>query len=789
MKLLTSKTISLLSKTPFYVGLGYLLIFILALTASFFAYKFDARVQQSSLELKQHTEQKNMIDLLHQNMRERSLVLLQVVSTEDPFKKESLREELYATGGEMIRLLSRYQEKPTSSNERILLNKVLDSSSENQKAQMMIVDLSTNQKSDKAIQILVRDSLPAQKQVLKAYYDLYNLKSSQLDNSLDNLNRDTKTIKNLWIFTLVGFFLILGFISYFTIRKLINSELTNNKLRSQLEEKLEVYNQEVLLSNMVFQHIHEAIAITKEDGEIVYVNNGFKGIAPDFENRNFKNIWKLLFSLLPDLDQGKIYQQITNESYSRQQIRLQGKYWLIDVYRFDDVRLDETYLTFTFTDITLIKETEENLEKLANYDNVTNLPNRHFFQSTLRSWIQENRVFSLLFIDLDNFKWINDTLGHFAGDRVLQQVATALKSRIPINENSLIARIGGDEFAVLTTEYNERKLARFANTIINLVRQAPDLNSLTKPLGASIGVASFPKDSSTYEDLLRFADFAMYQSKEMGRNTYNLFSTEMKIHMDMLYDREADLREAIKNKELFLVYQPQFDLQNLELIGAEALLRWQKGSEFIPPSEFIPLAERFGLINELGSFVFKQGLSQVKIWNNSEHKVPRLAINVSSVQLNDSKFTHELKVRLNHYQIDPNQIDLEITESLLMDQSNFERSELSRLQSYGMEISIDDFGTGYSSLAYIKNLDVDRIKIDRSFIQDLAYGSDSISIVTAIIKMGHSLGLKVLAEGIETREQLEILRELGCDEGQGFFLGRPVRAEEFSHQSLISYSA
>jgi EAL domain-containing protein (putative c-di-GMP-specific phosphodiesterase class I) len=323
-----------------------------------------------------------------------------------------------------------------------------------------------------------------------------------------------------------------------------------------------------------------------------------------------------------------------------------------------------------------------------------------------------------------------------------------------------------------------------ADQILNCCVEVNQINHYSKSIGCSIGVASYPKDGVSQAELMRHADFAMYKAKELGKNQYCFFSEAMNQRIHYLYDMEHNLQTALANRELTMHFQPQYNLQNGHLTGAEALVRWQHQGHAISPAEFIPLAEKFGLIHAIGAFVMRTSIQQLAQWQQQGLILPKVAINVSSAQISLPSFVDDVELALKNANIQAHQIDLEITETVLMENLKQHKIALEVLQSQGIEISIDDFGTGYSSLAYIKHLSVDRIKIDRSFINDLGQNEESDSIVSAIITMGHSLGLKVLAEGIETAQQLAILRQMNCDEGQGYYLGYPCAAQAFSFTPL-----
>jgi diguanylate cyclase (GGDEF)-like protein len=427
------------------------------------------------------------------------------------------------------------------------------------------------------------------------------------------------------------------------------------------------------------------------------------------------------------------------------------------------------------------EEVNQVLERTANYDAVTGLLNRHSFQLYLQRLVsQQDQAFSLFFIDLDNFKWFNDTLGHEAGDALLRHLSEAFLGVLSHIPHTYLARIGGDEFVVICPCQDADAERLIAQQLIDIVNKHNKVGASTKALGCSIGIARFPDHGTTKTELLRFADFAMYCAKAAGKNQVCVFSDVMKQDMQSRLMLEEALSAAIKNKALTVHYQAQFDMKTLEVIGAEALTRWQHEGQLISPAIFVPLAEKVGFIYDLGLFVFEASVRQLAIWRDQGHSISRMAINLSQMQLCFPSLISDFMSIIRAYDVDAKQLDLEITESTFMEESGTSLHVLNLLQASGIEISIDDFGTGYSSLSQIKRLNVDRIKIDKSFVDDIATDGQSQTLVKAIITMAHSLGLRVLAEGIETEAQYQLLKALGCDEGQGYWFARPVPAEQFS---------
>jgi diguanylate cyclase (GGDEF)-like protein len=602
-----------------------------------------------------------------------------------------------------------------------------------------------------------------------------------------DLNDTIAQIKKYWGIGLISFLLLLLVTARLTYIRLRKAQTIQQEFQQKLSEQVTQRTQELELDSGILHNINEAIVIANSEGNIIKTNQPFEKLIDTKSTRAQLSIWHILAQTFYGFNSDKTVNLMLKQNQIRQEVLLKSdeeQHYLIDIFTMKNANSESSHTGFLLTNISHFKSAQNELEALANYDNVTGLANRHLFQTTLQSWIKEQQDFAVLFIDLDNFKWINDTQGHAEGDRVLEQVAQLLTRLIPDQTHNLVARLGGDEFALLCRGLGELQIASLANQIIGGVKDLYQIINPSKTLGCSIGIAHYPKDGQNREDIMTHADYAMYKAKEQGKNRYCLFSDEMNEQIHYLYDSEIRLHRALEKQEFFLVYQLQYRLDTLAVSGAEALIRWQAEDRLVSPAEFIPLAEKFGLIQSVGRFVLNAALAQIVTWNKQTSPLPRVSINVSTAQLNGDGFVAEVEQQLEHYQIDPHQLELEITESLLMDHLSEDNKALHTLQHKGLEIAIDDFGTGYSSLAYIKHLNVDRIKIDQSFVRDLEYNAESFSIVKTIINMGHSLGLKVIAEGIETREQLNILRELGCDEGQGYLLAKPQKPEELSFGTL-----
>jgi len=444
---------------------------------------------------------------------------------------------------------------------------------------------------------------------------------------------------------------------------------------------------------------------------------------------------------------------------------------------------EQRYLGIVTTceDISEQKMAEEKINRLAYYDNLTGLPNRSMFLDRLHQCLaqatRDGESLSLVFLDLDNFKDVNDTLGHGAGDLLLCQVALRLSECI--RESDILARLGGDEFVVLLTSVScQERIAAAVQRMLDIFATPFLIEERTVYSSASIGIALFPDDSHDASSLFRSADTAMYHAKSEGRAQFRFFSEEMNDKIMRRVALENSLRQGLERNEFFLHYQPQWDLKTNKMVGAEVLLRWQSQDfGLMLPSEFISLTEDSGLIFSIGEWVLRSACLQARLWAEQGHQEFRVAVNISGKQLKQQDFVEMVTGVIEETCVDPKSLELEFTESVIMENAERTIETLAALKQMGVQLSIDDFGTGYSSLNYLKHFPVDRIKIDRSFVADVSRSNDDAAIVEAIITMAQSLSLKVLAEGVENSDQLHHLSTLGCDEVQGFYLARPMPAD------------
>ncbi|HTJ96166.1 MAG TPA: EAL domain-containing protein [Rhodocyclaceae bacterium] len=459
-----------------------------------------------------------------------------------------------------------------------------------------------------------------------------------------------------------------------------------------------------------------------------------------------------------------------------------------EAFSADEVKLlEELAADLTFGIVTLRARTahrtaEGELAFLAHHDPLTKLPNRlllrdRFEQAIAHAQRDYTRV-AVLFLDLDNFKEINDSLGHAIGDDLLISVVQRLQNTL--RQADTISREGGDEFVVLLTGVNSTNdISRVAQTILDAMVIPFEIEGHTLHTSFSIGISIYPNDGSDFDTVRKNADTALYRAKDSGRRNYRFFAGQMNIDAQMRMQMQIDLRKALQNKEFCLHYQPQIHLASGRIVGSEALIRWQRNGALVSPMEFIPVAEHSGLIIPIGEWVLNEACQQAVKWQQKGLPELVVAVNLSALQFKHGNIIDTVTQALANAGLAPHLLELELTESILLQDVEVAMDILKQLHKLGVKLSIDDFGTGYSSLSYLKRLSVDKLKIDKSFVHDLAKDSDDAAIIKAIIQLSHTLQLEVIAEGVETAEQLAFLRESGCDEAQGYFFSRPVSADLF----------
>jgi diguanylate cyclase (GGDEF)-like protein len=430
-------------------------------------------------------------------------------------------------------------------------------------------------------------------------------------------------------------------------------------------------------------------------------------------------------------------------------------------------------------DISDRKLAEQRIAHMAHHDALTGLPNRVLLRDRIGQAIahahRNGTQLAVLFIDLDRFKTINDSLGHQLGDRLLQSVASRIL--VCVREGDTVSRVGGDEFVIVIPSIESAADASsVASKILEVLGASFHLHGNDLHVAASIGISLYPGDGADAETLMRNADTAMYHAKDSGRANFQFFTQHMNVAAQQRLSLENALRRALEAREFEVVYQPVFDLRDRSITGFEALVRWNApDGTVVPPAQFIQAAEESGLIVPIGEFVLREALRQARHWQSPGRPI-KIAVNVSANQLSRASYVERLSRTVNEAGISPNLVELEVTEGVIIEGAGEARDAIDQVAALGVSIAIDDFGTGYSGLAYLKRLPIDTVKIDQSFVRDLTIDPDDAAIVTAIVAMARSLGVEVVAEGVETEEQVAELKRLGCHRAQGYLLARPMSA-------------
>lgn len=539
------------------------------------------------------------------------------------------------------------------------------------------------------------------------------------------------------------------------------------------------------LFKRMFENTSEGIMITDTQGNILSVNpaftetTGYSGQEVLGKNPNILNSGR----------QGKEF-YINMWSSIHETGRWEGEIWnrrkngeiypeWLSINAVRDEYGNITNYVGIFTDITERKQVEDHFKYLAHYDTLTGLPNRFLFNKELDRAIDQTepgQILAVLFLDMDRFKLINDTLGHTAGDRVLKELAKRLKK--VVREQDIIARLAGDEFTILLTDLEDyEEVVSVVKRIITAGSEPYILQGKEFFVSISIGISLYPEHGDNNEDLIKNADSAMYRAKKKG-NGYQFYNFDMKKTDERIVLLKNGLYRVIEQEELSIYYQPQIDVENRKIIGLEALIRWNHPNlGIVSPDEFIPVAEETGLIVQIGEWMLKEVCLQYQRWKEKGCAPSKISVNLSVRQIQDKNLVDTIRRIVRETKIAPDCLELEITESMSMVNMESILNILESIKSLNVRLSIDDFGTGHSSLSYLARLPVDTLKIDKSFVQNLS-DSENVSIVRAIIDMAHALNLQVIAEGVETEEAFQFLQKHGCDMVQGFLFATPLRLEE-----------
>ncbi len=628
------------------------------------------------------------------------------------------------------------------------------------------------------------------------WHDSYQTGKSIIHNSLENLDvisshSTSKTFINRFITVpvindeqLTIILCVANSRDYYHENGMNDLELLANHIWLLIQNKRNL--QELELNSQVFHSSNEGVVITDSDNNIVSINKAFSKMSgyeiDDILGENPR-------VLKSDRQDDKFYQTMWKDILETGQWH--GEIWSINkdghaypewlsISTVKNTANDIINYIAMHSDMTEYKAAEEKIKYLAHFDSLTKLPNRTLLHDrahvALANAKRNKTKLALLFIDLDRFKNINDSLGHSTGDKLLQEVSKRLLENI--RGEDTVSRTGGDEFIIILPNTNFKSAANVARKLLQSISEPFEIEKYELNITISIGLALFPDNGYTFDDLSRNADTALYRAKHAGRNGFKFFNQDMYLEAQKVHQVENDLRQAIIRDELRLYYQPQVNTVTEKMVSAEALIRWEHPKMgLISPADFIPVAEESGMIIDIGNWVIRMAVKQMAAWKSTGLPAINIAVNVSQPEFRQKNFVTKISNLLLEFDIEPQFLELEITESVAADNIEETIAILNKLNKIGIKLSIDDFGTGYSSLSYLKQFKVHKLKIDQSFIRELTFEDNAI--VLSIINLAKNLGLKTIAEGVETQEQLNYLREYQCDEIQGYLFSRPIPAEQF----------
>lgn len=567
----------------------------------------------------------------------------------------------------------------------------------------------------------------------------------------------------------------------------------NNNFRLFISGKF--VNQSHIADSKIFSSIffagNQAFLLLNPDLKIVHINESFTRLTEITENDSVNQSLSIIYGYeYPEDFNGTIQNYFHHNPYQlwsgeitckKKQGTFPAKLIISPIYS-ENESYKVSYYCANILDISQQKTDEKRILKIAHYDDLTGLTNRIMFSDRLGQYLSAAKRHKLhtvvIFLDLDRFKAVNDSLGHQSGDELLKEVAKRLLKET--RKEDVVSRLGGDEFAIMLLNEQSHEKAIYsvsiiAQKIINSLSSKFYIHRQEVFIGASVGIAIYPEDASSVEKLLKHADIAMYEAKKNGRNNFQFFHKKFTAEAQNKRVLEVGLRKAINHGEFRLYFQPQFTTSNKNIWGAEVLIRWfQDHTKMIPPDYFIPIAEETGLIIPIGTWILQSACSQLKHWINEGYNIKQVSVNISARQFADPDFIDIIEKTLQETELESQFLELEITESMLIGDIKKIELHLKRLKDKGIKIALDDFGTGYSSLSYLKNFPIDVLKIDQSFVRDMISDSKDAQIVSAIIDMGHSLGQKIVAEGVENEAQFAYLKGKGCDIIQGYYFSPPL---------------
>ncbi|QCU90849.1 EAL domain-containing protein [Thiomicrorhabdus sediminis] len=778
-----------LTRTSKLILIGYLFIALFILINIQSTAHHDNNLESHYQKMLTSEKQVHLIQQLQLHAKNRSVLLVRIIFEKDAFAQDDYIQQTYIEGFNFVQTRQALLRTDLSEKQKYLLNEVHKITSENRSRQEKVIALIQAGEEQAAHEMLLQ-TVPVQNKVVKSLSNLsHQLQATaqQARASYQTIVKQSDLLETLLQSSLLIIVIIVGIFSYNQIRR---SENIQQKTVYKLTRKMQNQAYENAMDAHILHAVDEYVVLVDDHGRFIRANPRMNNILEETHFLDVHTIWQLLEEASnQQIEISRAQQALMDKKSWQKELFLLSPFEcfaLCEIHDFHSEEIPNARYLLTIKDITELKETQEAVELQANFDSVTELPNRHFFQKTLTELTTQNNKLAVCYIDLDDFKNVNDTLGHDYGDGLLNAVSRRMYNLLLSDfiHDFHLARIGGDEFAIILTlpEQQQHEFCQqFGHKLIEVVSKPYNVYKQNLVIGCSIGVALYPQHGTDATKLMRHADLAMYEAKHSGKNQCALFNNTIGQKLEQKLILKNRIEQALVNHEFILHYQPQYNLHSNQLIGLEALIRWEHDDYCYSPNEFIPFAEKHGFIQLIDEYVLEMACQQIAEWQEQGLEVPRVAVNISSQQINSRKLVDIINRQLERCQFSGNLIELEITEYSLvksLEKNHKETNWLNELKQKGIQIAIDDFGTGYSSLSYLQHMPIDRLKIDQSFVRNLNTETETHSIISSIISLGHNVNATVLAEGIETEQQKDILKQLGCDDGQGYLMNMPISAKQ-----------
>ena len=777
------------SQITYLAALGYITVIALFAVVIFLVNHNSEQQNITNTQNRLASQKMQLASQMAEIARSRTRLTGKMIYLEDYFEKDEISLQLDSLASSFATIRNRLIKLPLDEVEWALLEQQASIvpiilPSQRKAAELALEDDPASIKE--AQRLLYEVVLPGQDKTITYLLQFLEKQKQQIDSATQISSKAHQDLVNFNKLIFIFVFFTAAIFATIIIVKIRNTESALIESKKQTQGALE----ELKLYENSFEYSGEAMVITDKQNRIVNINSAFFLLTGySLKELIGKNPNVLASGKTPIETYQNMWLSLNEESFWQGELwdrkkngEIYAKWISISVLRGPMGEV-QNYIA-SFTDITERKSTEERIEHLAHHDILTGLYNRFSLGERLDQSIliakREQKQIALVFIDLDKFKNVNDTYGHNIGDKLLKEVAQRIKG--VIRENDIAARNGGDEFVVVINDFGRTEFIGYiAEKILNEISLPYHIDNHTLEVTPSIGISVYPNDGDDGETLLKNADVAMYHAKELGRNNFQLFSQEMLMQIQERLTIEHELSIALKNEELELYYQPQVKADNNYITAVEALVRWRHPVRgLISPEYFITIAEETGLIHPLGSWVLNEACRQLSLWKDAGLVPIRVAVNLSTLQLQSDKLVDIVRSAMLKHKISDNELELEVTESSAMEDPNLAVNQLNALRKLGVSLAIDDFGTGYSSLAYIKQLPIQALKLDRAFVQDIGIEESDTEICAATLALAHNLKLKVVAEGVETELQRDFLITHKCNYLQGYLFSKPLPEPEIT---------